>query len=82
MLNYLVIVVILWLPSQDPLKLVPVSRHEAVEWVPDDEKVSRGAVFCVEQFQLFCIGDPRIELVDNLIDPATVSLRDEDFLFL
>ena len=73
---YLVVVVVLRLPSHDPLQFVPVCGHEAVERVPDDDEMGRGAVDGVEQFQFFCIGDPRIELVGHLVDPAAVSLGD------
>ena len=50
--------------------------------MPDDDEVGCEAVEGVEQFQFFCIGDPRIELVGHLIDPASVLLRDQVFLCL
>ena len=78
--TYLVVVVVLGLPRHAALELVPVGGHQAVERVPhNEESVQRPVETGVELFQFLCIGDPRIKLVSDLVDPATVSLVGFDF---
>ena len=81
--THLVVIVVLRLPGHVALQFVPVSGDEAVEGVPHDDEVIRGAVEGgVELLQFLCIGDPRIELVGHLVDPAAVALFHLIFLLL